>query len=222
MKLTRRSVGIGVIAVMAVMTMVYAGGRYMSRNDDRVLRFGLGTNGWGPLYPAQQSSLAGAIIISHVFDSLVGVDDTGGFIPSLAKSWDISEDRKTYTFVIDTDRRFSNGVRLTANLYKESLLQSLRHEAVIANRSALDVLYALDGFDDFEATGDIAGLQADGEDRLIMHFVKPYRRAIDQLSGTRYGAYIRDGDSYIGTGTYVYDNISDASVELWAPLETAF
>lgn len=214
MKTKRWIVTFSLVTVFFVIVISYGGLSLMPSNDNKVLKFGLGTNGWGPLYPAQQSSLAGAIVISHVFDSLVGVDDTGGFTPSLAKSWDINEDRTIYTFILDTNRMFSNGVPLTAEIYKNSLLNSLKHEAVIANRSALDVLYALKGYDQFESTGDIEGLKAVGKDKLIFHFAKPYRRAIDQLSGTRYGAYIAVGKAYIGTGPYVYERIADDAVEL--------
>lgn len=195
-------------------TFIYYGVYRMNDNNVKTLNYGLGSNGWGPLHPAQQSSLYGAIIISHVFDSLVGVDDTGGFIPSLAKAWDISEDRRIYTFVLDTQRTFSDGTKLTAQIYKQSLLNSLKMEAAITNKSALDVLYALVGYDDYVSTGDIPGLVVEGDEKLIMYFKKPYRRAIDQLSGTRYGAYIEKNGHYIGTGPYVYQHIDEDLVEL--------
>jgi len=181
---------------------------------DRTLTLGLGSSGWGPLYPAHQSSLYGAIIISHVFDSLIGVDNTGGFVPNLAKTWDINDDRTIYTFIIDTERRFSDGTKLTAEIYKDSLLHSLKLDAAASNRSALDVLYALKGFSDYKSTGDIEGLEVIGDNILKMHFQKPYRRAIDQLSGTRYGAYILKNDQYLGTGPYIYENIRNDEVEL--------
>lgn len=186
----------------------------MRNNDERVLRFGLSSGGWGPLFPAQQSSLYAAIIISHVFDSLVGVDNTGGFIPNLAKTWDINKDFTIYTFVIDTERKFSDGTPLTAQIYRDSLLESLRLEAGATNQSALDVLYALKGYKDFSKTGNIAGLEVEGKNVLRMHFERPFRGAIGQLSGTRYGAYQKKNGVYLGTGPYVFDRTSDNSVDL--------
>jgi len=183
-------------------------------NEDKVLYCGLGTDGWGPLFPAQQSSLYGSIIMSHVYDSLIGVDNTGGFIPNLASTWNINKDRTIYTFIIDTTKQFSDGTYLTAQIYKDSLLHSLKLEAAGANKSALDVLYALRGFEDFQTDGDIEGLKVVDEKTLVMYFKRPYRRAIDQLSGTRYGAYQLRNGGYLGTGPYLYDAVSSDRVEL--------
>ncbi|MBU0744435.1 MAG: hypothetical protein KKE11_03615, partial [Gammaproteobacteria bacterium] len=186
----------------------------MNKNDQRVLVYGLGSSGWGPLYPAHQSSLYAALVISHVYDSLVGVDNTGGFVPNLATTWDVNQDYTVYTFVLDTDRKFSDGTPLTANLYKESLLYSLKLNAAAANKSALDVLYALKGFSKFEAIGDIEGLQVEGDKILKLIFEKPYRGAIEQLSGTRYGAYIMKDGNYLGAGPYIYSKLEADYVEL--------
>ncbi len=185
-----------------------------NNNDNRMLVYGMGTDGWGPLFPSQQSSLYGAMIISHVYDSLVGVDSTGGFMPNLAKAWKINKDCTVYTFNIDNERSFSDGSKLTAQVYKDSLLHSLKLEAAASNQSALDVLYALKGFSKYESTGDIEGLEVVGDNILKLHFDKPYRRAIDQLSGTRYGAFIIKNGEYLGTGPYIYVKAEDGLVEL--------
>lgn len=205
-------IGIGFI----VLSLVFMTGiKFMGKNKDKkVLVYGMGTKGWGPLFPAQQSSLYAALIISHVFDSLVGVDNTGGFVPNLAKTWDVNEDRTEYTFVLDTTRKFSDGTNLTAEVYKDSLLDSLKLEAAATNKSALDVLYALEGYEDFKKMGEIKGLIVEGNDLLKFKFKKPYRGAIDQLSGTRYAVYKKVGDNYIGTGAYIYKKIEDGRVEL--------
>lgn len=204
-----------ILLVVLVVITIFAGIYLNKKNiDDKCLIYGMGSGGWGPLYPAHQSSLYAAIIISHVFDSLVGVDNSGGFIPNLAKAWEINEDYTIYNFTIDTNRRFSDGTKLTAGLYKESLLHSLKLEAAATNKSALDVLYALKGFSDFKSSGNISGLEVNGDDRLIMSFKKPFRGAIAQLSGTRYGAYIKKSEEYLGTGPYVYSKIENNLVEL--------
>lgn len=184
------------------------------KNDNKVLTYGMGTNGWGPLNPAQQSSLYAALVISHVYDSLIGVDNTGNFMPNLAKTWDINDDCTIYTFIIDTERQFSDGTKITAQIYKDSLLYSLKLEAAAANKSALDVLYALKGFSKFSSTGDIEGLKAETDNVLKMYFERPFRRAIDQLSGTRYGAYIIKNGKYLGTGPYEFFKAEDGYVEL--------
>lgn len=49
-----------------------------------------------------------------LFSKLVEVDLDGGYIPAIAKSWDISEDGLTYTFHLRDDVHFSDGTPLTA------------------------------------------------------------------------------------------------------------
>ena len=49
------------------------------------------------------SAAAGAIdsvLYSNVFEGLTRFDSTGAVIPGLAKSWEISEDGLTYTFLL--------------------------------------------------------------------------------------------------------------------------
>ena len=51
-----------------------------------------------PGYAQLYSSLQ---IYQNVFNKLVYVDETGQFIPGLAKSWKISDDGLVYTFELD-------------------------------------------------------------------------------------------------------------------------
>ncbi|PCJ56518.1 MAG: peptide ABC transporter substrate-binding protein [Candidatus Hydrogenedentota bacterium] len=54
-------------------------------------------------------------ILTALFEGLVGMDAaTLTPIPAVAKSWDISDDKKVYTFHLREDARWSNGESLTA------------------------------------------------------------------------------------------------------------
>ena len=48
-------------------------------------------------------------LLYNVYENLVEVDQDGEIVPALAESWDISEDRKTYTFHLVESATFSNG-----------------------------------------------------------------------------------------------------------------
>ena len=52
--------------------------------------------------------------IHAITDGLTAVDNKGKTAPALAKSWDVSEDGKTYTFHL-RDAKWSNGDKVTAN-----------------------------------------------------------------------------------------------------------
>lgn len=55
------------------------------------------------------------VLIDNVYEGLVGRDAQGNYIPSLAASWDISDDSLTYTFHLAEGTKFSNGNPLGAN-----------------------------------------------------------------------------------------------------------
>jgi len=59
-------------------------------------------------------------LLYNVYQTLVKDDQNGKIVPSLAKSWDISDDRKTYTFHL-VDTKFSNGEPFTAEDAKFSI-----------------------------------------------------------------------------------------------------
>ena len=70
------------------------------------------------------SAAAGAIdsvLYSNVFEGLTRFDSSGAVIPGLAKSWDISEDGLTYTFMLNDGVTFHDGTTMDAEDVKFSL-----------------------------------------------------------------------------------------------------
>ncbi len=53
-------------------------------------------------------------IIFSVYDALVKLDEDGKYQPSLAESWDVSEDARTWTFYLRSGVKFHNGDLLFA------------------------------------------------------------------------------------------------------------
>jgi peptide/nickel transport system substrate-binding protein len=54
-------------------------------------------------------------ILENVYDTLVTVDENLNMIPSLAESWEISDDNLTWTFYLREGVKFHNGRELTAD-----------------------------------------------------------------------------------------------------------
>ena len=70
------------------------------------------------------SAAAGAIdsvLYSNVFEGLTRFDSSGDVIPGLAKSWEISEDGLTYTFMLNDGVTFHDGTIMDAEDVKFSL-----------------------------------------------------------------------------------------------------
>jgi peptide/nickel transport system substrate-binding protein len=79
-----------------------------------VLRAGL-TLEVSTLDPVRATNYCENIIVLNVYDMLVMPDPDKGVIPWIAKSWDVSDDRKAYTFHLRDDVLFHDGRPLTAD-----------------------------------------------------------------------------------------------------------
>lgn len=68
--------------------------------------------------PALNTSVDGAIMISHLFESLIRWDDDGEgnavLKPGIAESWEVSDDGLTWTFKL-RDAKWSDGKEITAD-----------------------------------------------------------------------------------------------------------
>lgn len=53
-------------------------------------------------------------VLRHIVDGLVMLDQTDTPVPAIAESWEISEDKTTYTFKLRQDAKWSNGEPVTA------------------------------------------------------------------------------------------------------------
>ena len=100
-----------------------------SNNDNRKVFHYNEHSGITSLDPAFAKSQATMWPAHQLFNTLVQVDDSLRMVPSLAKSWDIAEDRLTYIFHLRNDVFFHNdavfenkkGKKLTATDIEYSL-----------------------------------------------------------------------------------------------------
>lgn len=157
---------------------------------------------WGQLTPGQQHTLPGSIILHHEFETLVKFDDQGILRCNLATEWSQSNDFKTLTFKIDTNRKFSDGTALTSYQIKSGWLDALKEESKASNHSMKDIFYKIEGFEEFQVTSDISGIETPDQSTLIIKFKEPFRTAIDHLNGVRFAATKKQGEKYIGTGPF--------------------
>jgi peptide/nickel transport system substrate-binding protein len=80
------------------------------------------------LDPAEIFEFSGAEYAAQVYDRLVTYDlnDVSQILPSVAESWTVSEDGKTFTFDIRSGIRFHSGAKLTARDVAYSLQRVVR------------------------------------------------------------------------------------------------
>jgi peptide/nickel transport system substrate-binding protein len=78
-------------------------------------------------------------LLYNVYENLVKLDQSARIRPGLARSWSLSKDRKTYTFQLVRDARFSNGAPFTAEDAKFSI-ERVTSDWTLVQKSQMDVV----------------------------------------------------------------------------------
>jgi ABC-type transport system substrate-binding protein len=104
MKVKRNYIKTGWAAVIVIQLM----GCYNKRNSETNIFHYNEFNGISSLDPAFAKSQSVMWSAHQLFNTLVEIDDSLHIIPSVAKSWDISDDKTVYTFHLRNDVFFHN------------------------------------------------------------------------------------------------------------------
>lgn len=107
--------GLAIIATLGLTSPVFA--------DDTLDR-GIGSE-WSSLDPQVNFGATAGWILGDAYEGLVNFDATGQLIPGAAKSWDMSEDGKTYTFHLREGLKWSNGDPLVAGDFVKGMIRTL-------------------------------------------------------------------------------------------------
>lgn len=139
-------------------------------------------------------------IATNVFDRLVEMapDENGvvTVVPSLAESWEESEDGKTYTFHLREGVTFSNGAALTSSDVLYSFERLLTHP----DSCNQDVVEAIDGAKALEAgeTDELKGFEVLSDKDFVITLEQPFEAFLACLSMP--GASIMDEETTIEAG----------------------
>ncbi|WP_040161849.1 ABC transporter substrate-binding protein [Mobilicoccus massiliensis] len=133
-------------------------------------------------------------LLDNVYEGLVAVDDAGKIVPGLAKSWEVSPDRKTYTFHLVEGATFSNGSPFTADDAVFSI-ERVKKDWTTSLAKAMSV---------------VARAEAKDPQTLVVTLSRPSSDWLYRMT-TRIGAmFSRTGvadlaTTTVGTGPYVVD-----------------
>ena len=78
-------------------------------------------------------------LLTNVYETLVKQDQDGKIVPGLAKSWKVSDDRKTYTFDLVDNATFTNGDKFTADSAVFSI-NAVKTAWTVSLKKAMDVV----------------------------------------------------------------------------------
>lgn len=79
------------------------------------------------------------VLLYNVYETLVKLDQNGDIKPALATSWEVSDDRRTYTFELTSTAKFTNGRPFTA---KDAVfsINRVKDDWTTSLKSAMDVV----------------------------------------------------------------------------------
>lgn len=136
------------------------------------------------------------MIANQIYDRLIETDVNFNFIPSIAKDWHVSKDKKKYTFIIRDDVYFHNGDKLNVDDIIFSL-QRIRNGAALISKY-LDMIKVYKG----------------GDQELVIELKQPFPPILMILSSANASivskrCYEERGNAYfnhpIGTGPFLFD-----------------
>ena len=156
-------------------------------------------------------------IATNVFNRLVEMEKDGmggvSIEPSLARSWEISEDGSRYTFHLEKGVAFSNGEALTSSDVLYTMKRLLTHPDS-CNRDIAEVIKGAEALERGE-TEDLDGFVIEDDLTFTITLEQPFAAFLACLSmpgasildaetteaaGDRFGM---DAESTVGTGSYI-------------------
>ena len=156
-------------------------------------------------------------VAQNVFNRLVEMEnDENGemeILPSLAKTWEISEDGRKYTFHLRENVTFSNGSPLTASDVQYTFTRLLTHPDA-CNQDIVDIIEGAAALENGE-TDTLAGFETISDLDFVITLEEPFEAFLACLSmpgasildeetteeaGDRFG---KDPEWTIGTGSFI-------------------
>jgi len=134
------------------------------------------------------------VLLTNIYETLVKQDQDGKIVPSLATAWKVSDDKKTYTFDLTPNAKFTNGDPFTADDAVFSI-NRVKTDWTISLKSAMNV---------------VADAKAVTPNQLQVTLSKPSNDWLFRMT-TRIGAMMdpKGVDALatkpVGTGPYVFD-----------------
>ncbi|MHA2938872.1 ABC transporter substrate-binding protein [Vibrio sp. RC27] len=116
-----------------VIAMLTTSSVHAAARTDLVLGMSIEPSGLDPTSAAPVA--IGQVVWQNLFEGLVTIGKDGDIEPELAESWSISEDGLTYTFDLQDDVSFQNGVAFDAKTAKYTIDRLLADDSINPQKS---------------------------------------------------------------------------------------
>lgn len=219
---TRLAVGVAVLALALIVVLNTSLPARPAQAADDVLRY----LGGEPktMDPAFISDASDVQLLLQLYAGLTRLDENGEPYPSLAESWTVSDDGRTYTFRLRDGLHFSDGSRLGAEDVRRSWLRILDPAT---GSTAPDVLSIIAGADERLGGGpeDEVAIQAPNATTLVVG-LRHAASYFPEIAATPTAFVVPPNadaspdwqtvDRFIGSGPYVADSLDDQALVLVA------
>ena len=149
----------------------------LADEKDQILRIGIQAHPQS-IDPILNIGIHGAPIIEACFEGLVKVGYDSQFYPGIAKSWEVSEDKKVYTFFL-RESRWSDGKALTAHDFVDSWVRALQPESGAPYADQLFVIKNAEAFHRGKVSRSELGVKAVDDRTLEVKLMSPVPYFLD-------------------------------------------
>ncbi|MFB7159827.1 peptide ABC transporter substrate-binding protein [Lysinibacillus sp. NPDC056232] len=124
------------------------------------------------LHPGLASDTDSSAILTNIFEGLVVVDQEGTPTPGMAEKWDISDDKKTYTFHL-RDAKWSNGDSVVAGDFEYAWKWALNPENLSQYASIFYPIKGAEAYNEAGGSADAVGVKAEDDKTLVVTLENP-------------------------------------------------
>lgn len=165
-------------------------------------------------------------MVQHLFEGLTRFDETTTPVPGIAKTIDVSEDGKEYSFTLREDAKWSNGETITAHDFEYAWKRLLSPDTQGPNAYLLDNVVNGLAVRNGEKPVDEVGFKATSDTEfkvtlenpqpsflsvLAIGWLAPQQQAYVEKTGAAYGT---NSDSLLYNGAFVLTNW-DGTSDTW-------
>ena len=112
------------------------------------------------------------LMIQAVYDTLVRVDENGRLVSGLAKKWHVNESGTTYTFFLDSNAKFHNGMSPNSEDVAFSIARHLWPDSKsVVKNYLIDLLV---GAENLKTSAIPSGIKIEKPDQISLTISKPY------------------------------------------------
>jgi peptide/nickel transport system substrate-binding protein/oligopeptide transport system substrate-binding protein len=155
-----------ILLILALTTLVLANLPAGDKEGFFIINFSNADIAWNP---HNSFSTTEAQIYTALFEGLVSYNPvTCRPEPGIAERWEISRDRKTYTFYLRENLTFSDGTPLTAQTVRDSWLAIMSPESGAEYGANLDIIEMAREYRTGQAEADKVGIKTTGDRILVV------------------------------------------------------